>query len=62
MFGKSLALKRDLPAGHILGIDDLETKKPGNKGIPASEYINVLGKKLQSSKQGNSFLEYPDIE
>lgn len=62
MFGKSLAINKDLPAGHVIGIDDLETKKPGNKGIPASEYNNVLGKKLQNHKQGNSFLDYPDIE
>lgn len=62
MFGKSLALNKDLPAGHVIGIDDLETKKPGNKGIPASEYNNVLGKKLQGDKRGNAFLDYPDIE
>lgn len=62
MFGKSLAINKDLPAGHVIGIDDLETKKPGNKGIPASEYSKVIGKKLQNGKQGNSFLDYPDIE
>lgn len=45
MFGKSLAVNKDLPKGHILVLADLETKKPGDRGIPASDYQAVLGKK-----------------
>ena len=46
LFGKSLSLNKDLKKGSILKISDLESKKPGNKGISAKEYQNVIGKKL----------------
>ena len=46
LFGKSLSVNKDLKKGSILKISDLESKKPGNKGISAKEYQNVIGKKL----------------
>lgn len=46
MFGKSLAVNKDLPKNHKIRMEDLETKKPGGMGIPADEYQNVLGKTI----------------
>lgn len=46
LFGKSLSVNKDLKKGSILKISDLESKKPGNKGISTKEYQNVIGKKL----------------
>ncbi len=46
MFGKSLSVNKDLKKGSVLSITDLESKKPGNKGISAKEFRNVIGKEL----------------
>ncbi len=62
MFGKSLAINKELHAGHIISMDDLETKKPGNLGIPASEYQRILGRKLNKNIQAASFLNESDFE
>ena len=46
MFGKSIAVNRDLPAGHVLVFEDLEGKKPADAGIPVRELDTVIGKSL----------------
>lgn len=56
IFEKSLAVRRDLRAGHVLTIDDLESKKPSGYGIPASDYRKVLGEKLLSDLSAFDFL------
>ena len=56
MFGKSLAINKALPKGHLLTVDDLESKKPGDKGIPASQYQLVLGKELNRNLEKWDFL------
>ena len=61
MFGKSLAVNKSLAKGHILAIADLESKKPGDKGIPAKEYSKVIGKQLIREKRQWDFLNYSDI-
>src|SRR5574343_518064 len=50
MFGKSLSINKDLKKGHILSMEDLEGKKPGDKGIPAKDFKKILGKKLKVDK------------
>ena len=62
IFGKSLAVNKDLAVGHVLHIDDLESKKPAGMGIAASEYASVIGKKLVKDKAKFSFLESGDID
>ncbi|MFZ6012421.1 MAG: N-acetylneuraminate synthase family protein [Bacteroidota bacterium] len=62
MFGKSLAVNRSLPKGHVIEISDLESKKPAGKGIHASEYRNVIGKKTNKDIPSYSFLRYEDLE
>lgn len=61
LFGKSLAVNKVLPAGHIISISDLESKKPGNMGIPARNYQSVIGKKLRIAKQQWDFLKEEDF-
>jgi N-acetylneuraminate synthase len=46
MFGKSLAVNKDLKSGHTISMDDLESKKPGDAGIKAKNYDQVIGRKI----------------
>lgn len=46
MFGKSLAVNRDLRKGEQIQCADLETKKPAGFGVAAARYQEVLGKTL----------------
>ncbi|MDB2648002.1 N-acetylneuraminate synthase family protein [Flavobacteriaceae bacterium] len=46
IFEKSLCVNKDLKKGHIISINDLETKKPKGKGVNSSEYKNILNKKI----------------
>lgn len=61
IFGKSLAVNADLPAGHALRLQDLESKKPGDRGIPAGEYRRVLGRRLARSLRRWDFLTDADL-
>ena len=61
MFGKSLAINRDLPAGHVLTFHDLEGKKPADAGVAVGELDNVIGRTLLRSKRRWDFLTYADI-
>lgn len=62
MFRKSLSVSRALPAGTILQLDHLESKKPSGFGIPARDYAQVIGKKLRRSCAKWEFLRGEDIE
>ena len=62
IFEKSLSVNKDLLIGHQLCIEDLETKKPSNQGISASEFKYVIGKKLTKNKSQWDFLKADDIE
>ena len=62
IFEKSLAVSRDLPAGHVLQLEDLEAKKPARMGIPAHNFERVIGRKLNTSKAKFSFLKEGDVE
>ena len=61
MFGKSLAVNRDLPAGHVLTLDDLEGKKPADVGISISELDRVVGRMLVCDKRRWDFLVHDDV-
>jgi N-acetylneuraminate synthase len=43
IFGKSLAVNKDLQKGHVITLEDLEAKKPAELGISAKEYKKVIG-------------------
>lgn len=61
MFGKSLAVNKALEKGHILGLEDLESKKPGDQGIPAKLFQKVIGKVLNKDLNQWDFLKEEDI-
>ena len=56
IFEKSLAINKDLPKGHILSFEDLETKKPKGYGIDASRFQEVIGKVLVKDMKQWDFL------
>ena len=62
MFGKSLAVNRDLPAGHVLTFDDLEGKKPADAGVAVCELDNVVGRMLACDKRRWEFLQQDDLK
>ncbi len=61
IFGKSLAVNKDLKDGDIISFEDLESKKPAGCGISTKEYKNIIGKKLKVSKQAQEFLNKEDL-
>jgi N,N'-diacetyllegionaminate synthase len=62
LFGKSLAINKDLDSGHIIEIEDLESKKPAERGISASEFQIIIGKKLNKSMKQWDFITINAIE
>lgn len=56
IFEKSLAVNKDLPAGHIISREDLEAKKPKGYGIPATQFMEVIGKPLNRALKAWDFL------
>ncbi len=61
MFGKSLAVNRDLPAGHVLTFEDLEGKKPADAGVSVGELPDIIGRKLVRDKLCWEFLQQIDV-
>jgi len=55
--GKSLVVARDLPAGHVLGPDDIVMKSPGG-GIPPYELGNVIGRATLRALHEDDFLSF----
>jgi len=62
LFGKTLAISKDVKAGDIVKFEHLESKKPGNKGIPAKDYESVLGMRFTRDIKAWSFLSDEDIQ
>ncbi len=61
IFEKSLAINKNLSSGHTITFEDLEAKKPKDYGILASDYQNVIGKKLKKNMLKWDFLNDEDI-
>lgn len=62
VFGKSLAVNKNLSKGHIIRKSDLETKKPMGYGYPAENFKDLIGKKLNKDLVKYSFVSKEDIE
>lgn len=62
LFGKSLSVNKNLLKGHIISIEDLESKKPGNQGIQARDFLSVINKKVVRDIEKWQFLSYSDLE
>lgn len=61
IFEKSLTINKNLKVGEIINFSDLDTKKPKGFGILASEYENVIGKKMSRNLNQWDFLNYEDL-
>ena len=61
IFEKSLAVNKNLEAGHIIKFTDLESKKPSGFGISASDYQNVIGKTINKAMNKWDFLNTKDL-
>ncbi|MEN8884635.1 MAG: N-acetylneuraminate synthase family protein [Flavobacteriaceae bacterium] len=61
IFEKSLAVNKNLKAGHTIAFSDLETKKPKGFGILVIEYEKVIGKKINKDLNQWDFLTDEDI-
>lgn len=62
LFGKSLSAKKNINVGEIISIEVLETTKPGNKGISAQHFREVIGKKANKSINKHSFINHSDLD
>lgn len=62
IFQKSLAVNKDLDAGHEISFYDLETKKPAGYGIDAKDFKTVIGKSLKQKKAAQDFLNKDDLK
>ena len=58
---RSIILTKNLEAGHVLTIDDLDAKRPGT-GIPADELDDLVGKKLVKDVKADFLLNRDDYE
>ncbi len=61
IFEKSLAINKDLPAGHAITFDDLEAKKPAGYGIAASNFRSIIGKTLNAPLKKYDFLNHENL-
>jgi N-acetylneuraminate synthase len=61
IFEKSLAINKDLPQGHLITFDDLESKKPKGYGISATNFEKVIGRTLKTPKSQWDFLNEEDL-
>lgn len=62
IFEKSLAINKNLPKGHTITFEDLESKKPTGYGIPARDYKSIIGKQLSKDKMQWDFLNEEDLQ
>ncbi len=62
IFEKSLAVNKDLNAGHIITFSDLEAKKPANKGVSATNFKDVIGKTIIRDMKQWEFLTKQDYK
>lgn len=60
LFGRSLALRRDLEKGTVLAEEHLTLKKPGT-GIPHSAMEEIVGKSLKTDVPASRLLRDEDI-
>lgn len=58
----TIVLSKDMKKGEILTEKTMTTKRPGNVGIPAEEFDNLIGKVINKDLKKNSHLKYEDIE
>ncbi|CAL65552.1 N-acetylneuraminate synthase family protein [Christiangramia forsetii] len=61
IFEKSLAVNKDLRKGEIIKFEHLEAKKPKEYGIDASQFDQVIGKKIANDINRFDFLTWSHL-
>lgn len=61
MFGKALAVNRDMEVGEIVRFEDLESKKPADAGVSVAKMTEVIGRRLGRAKKRWDFLSPSDL-
>lgn len=61
MFGKSLAVNKEKLKGEKVKLEDLESRKPAGRGIPAADYLQILGKRFVKDLKRGDFITHDDI-
>lgn len=59
-FRRRIVLRREVPAGHVLTLEDLDFKRPGT-GIGPDEYERVVGRKVTRPLRVDHELEWSDL-
>ena len=59
-FKRSIVAKHDMPAGHVLTMDDLDYKRPGT-GISPKYYEMVLGRTLKHDVKYDDIFQWGDL-
>lgn len=62
IFGKSLAINKEMKKGYKITTSDLETKKPAGLGICPTEYTNLIGKEINRDLKEGQFINYKDFK
>lgn len=62
IFGKSLAVNKNISAGQKITFEDLEAKKPKGYGIDPIVYHSVIGKVVKKDKKAWDFLNTEDLQ
>jgi N-acetylneuraminate synthase/sialic acid synthase len=60
--GKQLVAARDLPAGHVLGDEDVAVKSPADGGLPPFELDRLIGVRLRRALAADEALALGDLE
>lgn len=60
MFGKSLALNKDINKNHLIKLSDLTLRKPGN-GIKQKDIKKILNKRSKKDLKKNNIISYNDF-
>lgn len=61
MFEKTLAVNRDVEQGEEIKLEDLEAKKPSNRGVSARFYSDVVGRKAAKRLSKWDFITEEDL-
>lgn len=61
LFGKAVVVSRNVAAGEILRIEDLDGRKPADAGVPVTAIGEVVGRRLSRDKQRGDFLQPSDL-
>ena len=57
----SVVADRDLPAGRVIGRDDIWVRRPGTGEIPGYEFDRVVGRTLTRGVRRNTQLKWTDF-